>query len=795
MKFSRRWLSDFLSPSAELPDDPALAALLTGRGMEIESYVVYGSRGLIAAKVLSVHLQTGTHLRVCEVDVGAASPLQIVCGAPNVAAEQWVVVAPPGAIVGDTTIQIRDIGGIRSAGMICSAAEIGIDSESADGIMTLESGEVVAGQPLEDYLHLADTVFDAGITPNRGDCLSHLGIAREVAAATGMHLRTPEESHIAMTDDIFPATIEAPAACPYYGGIIIRGVNAARPSPWWLRAKLARCGLRSIGAAVDITNYVMLATGQPLHAFDLDKLEGGICVRMAQEGESLTLLDGQTVCCDTDTVLIADRHKAVAMGGVMGGLESAVSAVTENIFLEGAFFAPAAIRGKTARYGLVSEAAFRFERGVDSLLPPRVLSMAATLMVQICGGVAGVLCAAGCPPPPSLPIRVDGKSIRDLLGIADIDVAKAAALLNALEIKTETSAGDICAKPPSWRFDLEYPADLSEEIIRTWGYDKLPAIAPPGGINILSLPARPFSVSNTRRRLAALGFAEALTFAFVPPHWETKLASGRGVPVSLQNPINQDMSVMRTTLLGGLIDRVLFNLNRRQDSLRLFEIGRCFVAGTTDEEWQKTQPLYVAGIAVGGVLPSQWGVAGRDVDFFDMKGWLEDFLHGGLCPRFDTELPRPAFLHPRQSANIIADVGDGGAPLVLGAMGVLHPQTAADFGFRRPPLVFELCLELLGDIRRTPQAVAVSRFPPVWRDLSVVSEASAREVLACVRCAGGDADLFDLYESGNIGTGKKCYGIRLTMRGIDKNLTDDDIRRNLATVTEALIAAGMELRQ
>ena len=795
MKISRRWLLDFLPSPESFPDGEELAALLTGRGIEVESVHPLASRGLLAGEIISAKPHpNAAKLRVCEVNTGRTA--QIVCGAANAEAGKIAVVAPPGASVGGATMQAREIRGAPSEGMLCGASELGIGGEDG-GIIILDEGE--PGMPLDDYLQLPDSVFDGGITPDRGDCLSHLGIAREIAAAAGIRPPHAEETHRAAAEDIFPAEIDSAAAhaCPYYCCIVIRGADAGRASPWWLRARLARCGMRSVNAAVDITNYVLAALGQPLHAFDLDKLQGGIHVRMAKEGEPLPLLDGKTVQCAADTVLIADSEKAVAMGGVMGGAESAVGGTTKNILLEGAFFSPAAVRGKTARHHLISEAAFHYERGVDPTLPPRALAMAARLICAVCGGKAGRLNSAGAPPPQAADISISGDAVRGIIGVPDIRTEHAAELLSAAGIRAAVKQDEIHAAPPPWRFDLETPEDLAEEIIRAWGYDNLPETAPPGGVAPPPIPPHPFSPEAARRRFAALGFTEIITYAFVPPQWEEFLQSGRGAPIALKNPISKEMSVMRTTLLGGLLDRALFNFNRRQDSLRLFEIGRCFTAAAAEAPWEEEQPLFAAGIAAGEAAPAQWGSAGRESDFFDIKGWLEAFLRPAVPPQFIDDSPRPAFFHPRQSANICADIG--GKTEIIGAAGALHPAVAARFGIRRPLLAFELHLQRLAQIRRLPQAAELSRFPPVRRDLSVVSAAPAGAVLDCVRRAAGLPDggviLFDLYENDNIKNEKKCYGIRMTMQGKNKNLTEADIQRTVFAVVEALAAAGMELRQ
>ena len=812
MKISRRWLGDFLPPES-LPDGEALAALLTGRGLEVESQTAAASAsGLVGGEVLEVSPHpSADKLKVCKVNVGKKQPSDIVCGASNVAAGLRVVVAPPGAMLGENKMQKRAIRGVESAGMLCSAAEIGVGRDDG-GIMTLDDS-VAAGLPLDELLQLNDEILDAGITPNRGDCLGHLGIAREI---DGFRVPYPPE----VPDDFrpslkekFPVEIDSAAqdACPFYTCILIRNADAGRPSPWRLKTRLERCGLRAINAAVDVTNYMMLSLGQPLHAFDLDALAGGIRVRRAGEGESLQLLDGQTIRCAADTLLIADHNKAVAMAGVMGGMESAVHSGTKNILLEAAHFAPDAVRGKTMCHGLTSDAAYRFERGADPQLPARAVMRAAVLLQSICGGEIGMLSSAGAPPAPAPPIAIRGDSLRGALGADDIGGKQAATLLSSIgiaaEVKGTGAKETIHARPPSWRFDLERPADLTEEVIRLRGYDTLPDIAPPGGLAIPPLPPLPFAPSESRRRLASLGFAEIITFAFVPPKWETLLDGGRGAPIRLQNPIHQDMSVMRTTLLGGLLDRAMFNLNHRCDSPRLFEIGRCFVGGEIGEDkngggkelpWRQTQPLYAAGLAAGLASPPQWGAAEREIDFFDLRGWLETFLRG--CSPSFVGGEAPEFLHPLQSAAIDGDIN--GKTVRLGAAGVLHPAVAAEFGFRRPPLVFELCLEPLLEIRRLPRARPSPRHPAVRRDLSAVLPSSlpAGEALASLRRAAAgtpirEAALFDRWRSDKLGADKICYGIRLTMQGDGATLTDREINEAVQKAAAALTALGAELRQ
>lgn len=788
--------------------------MLTARGLEVESCEPAASvAGIRAARIDAVRPHpSAAKLKLCEVDAGSGKA-EVVCGAPNVRTGMLAAFAPPGAQIGGQTLSPRNIRGAASEGMLCSAREIGAGEDSG-GLLELDPGEAAPGDSLDAHLLLSDAALDVSITPNRGDCLSHLGVAREIAAARGARLPPWECAHEPDSGDAFSAEIvpEAAAACPYYGCVTIRGANAARPSPAWMRSLLERCGLRAVNAAVDITNYVMLATGQPLHAFDMDKLHDGIVVRPANAGETIELLDGRESECQAGELLIADRRQPAALAGVMGGMASAVSETTKNILLEGAFFAPQAVRGRAGRHGVSSEAAFRFERGVDPLLPPRALALGAKLMREICGGKAGPLISAGKAPPPAAAVSAPAAWLRGFIGMPEITAPRAADLLNSLGIDSSIDEapsngegdGTVVCKPPSWRFDIELPADIAEEVIRAWGYDSLPETPPPGGRGIPPLPPRPFAPTAARRRLAAAGFSEIVTFAFVPPQWEEMLQTGRGEPVQLKNPINSGMSVMRTTLLGGLIDRAVFNMHHKRERLRLFEIGRCFVngAGAADDEkkpgraWRQAQPLYVAGIALGEAAPPQWGQPRRECDFFDMKGWMEAFLRPAAGATFEKAGERPNFMHPGQSINILCD-GE-----TLGTAGALHPRIAAGFGFREPPLVFEINLQPLAERRILPRTETVSHFPPVRRDLSVVAGAPAGEVLEQARAAAAastdaacETVLFDRYEGDGVEAGKTCYGIRLLMQSADRSLAEEDIQKTLSAVVEALAGAGMTLRQ
>ncbi len=792
MKISYRWLEAFIESENEFLQPSDLATLLTRRGFEVDNYTqAPPCKDIIIGKIITTTPHPNAkRLSVCSVETGNGE-VSIVCGAPNVRAGLTVAVALPGATVNDTILDSRPIRDVPSEGMLCSAAELAI-GDDADSILELHGGK--SGDSLESYLPniINDTMLEVGITPNRGDCLSHLGLAREIAAAGCGTLKSPFGDFVADTDETFSAVIDKPKACPMYSSIIVRNVNNAVATPTNLLSRITRCGWRGVNLAVDATNYVLLQTGQPLHAFDLDKLQGNIIIRYAKDGEEITLLDGKTVRCDTDTLVIADATKAVAIAGVMGGIDTGVDENTKNILLEGAFFTPQAVRGKAQRYHLNSDAAFHFERGVDYRLAPAALQLAAVLIKNICGGSCGPVNSVGAEPP-SKKIQVQGGFIRDTLGMAEIKNDDVVRLLADMAVPGACDNDEITVSPPSWRFDLHLPVDIVEEVVRAWGYDKITETMPAGGRHLPPAPPETYTADMSRRFFSSRGFYEIISYSFVSPDWEEN-TNGDGA-IRLDNPISQDMSVMRRSLLGGLMNCARFNLNHKQDTIRLFEIGRCFFPATKSGDLPQ-QPQHLAGLLYGPAKPNQWGEERRNIDFYDIKGILESFLGrtAAQMKPISSTSPNPeqssnVILHPEKSMQILLD----NKP--LGILGEVHPRLALHWGFRRSPLFFELDLEALCAHQDRTTVTAVSRFPMVSRDLAIIAPegVTAADLLAAARQVTkpvSAVDLFDFYVGDNIPLGKKSFGIRITMQGEKQNLKDEDINQTLDKITAALAAAG-----
>ena len=781
MKISYRWLAGFIAAADEFPSPSALAELLTGRGFEVdESRQTTPCEGVVVGKVSATKPHPNAkRLSVCQV-LTSDSEFNIVCGAPNVRAGLMVAVALPGAIIGSMTFGRQDIRGVFSEGMICSAQELGI-GDDADGILELPNAEL--GDSLASLIDINDTILEVGITPNRGDCLSHLGLAREVAAACRTTLIPPVGFDKTDIDETYEVSIDAPDACPLYGCVIVRDVDNSVATPARLLSRITQCGGRGVNAAVDITNYVLLETGQPLHAFDLDKLHGALRVRYAKDGEKIALLDGKEVSCDSDTLMIADEKRAIAMAGVMGGSDTGVDENTRNILLEGAFFTPQVVRGKTRRHNLNSEAAFHFERGVDYRLAPAALRRAAELLTKTCGGRAGPVLRTGVEPMAK-EIKVQGNFIRETLGMPEIKNTDAVRLLADMAVPGVCLGDEITVNPPSWRFDLQLPVDIVEEVARTWGYERIIETVPVGGRNLAPIPSRPFSPEATRRFFAARGFYEIISYSFVPPAWEKDF--GTSTAIRLKNPISEDMSVMRTSLLGGLMNCARFNISHKQGRIRLFEIGRCFFPDDVGDLPQ--QPQRLAGLVYGPEKPAQWGENARTSDFYDLKGVLESFL-GMLRTTVESLQQPPPYLHPAKAGKILWE-GES-----LGIFGEAHPRVTLDWDFRRPPLIFELDFERLYCRKETPAAAAVSRFPVVSRDLAILAPegTTAADLLAAARRVSAPVsavDLFDFYVGGNIPLGKKSFGLRVTMQGDKQNLKDEDINAALDKIIVALADVG-----
>ncbi|MGE8355943.1 MAG: phenylalanine--tRNA ligase subunit beta, partial [Microvirgula sp.] len=578
--------------------------------------------GVVVAEVKSVRKhENADRLRVTEVEVGNGERVQIVCGAPNVAEGLKVPCALSGAVLpGDFRIKPTKMRGVESNGMLCSGKELGVPDD-VDGLLVLPADAPV-GADIRDYLQLDDATFELKITPNRADCLSLRGIAREVAALTRAPLNEPAIAAVAPAiDDTLPVTVDATAACPRYIGRVIRGVDARAATPAWMRQRLERAGLRSISAVVDVTNYVLLELGQPLHAFDLGKLAGNIHVRMAQPGETLALLNGKTIDLDPDMLVITSGDKAVALAGIMGGANSEVDDATVDVFLESAFFSPEAIAGRARKLTLNSDASFRYERGVDYALQRDAIERASALILSICGGQAGPLNEAVSTLPVKPAVQVRTARVNKVLGIT-LSQQEIGAILTGLGFESAETADGFSVTPPSFRFDIEIEEDLIEEIARVHGYENVPANAPRARLAMLPLPETATPRHELRRRVACRDYQEIVSYAFVDAQWEADLG-GNANPVTLINPIASQMSVMRSTLFGGLIDTLVSNLNRKQSRVRVFEIARVFLK---QADASVLQPERLAGLAFGSRYPEQWGVSSERVDFHVVKAVVEALL-------------------------------------------------------------------------------------------------------------------------------------------------------------------------
>ncbi|MBS0372506.1 MAG: phenylalanine--tRNA ligase subunit beta [Proteobacteria bacterium] len=779
MQFSELWLRSFVSPDL---DSDALGHLLTMAGLEVEEQdgvAAQFSKVVVAQIVEAEKHPNADKLRVCKVDAGQGELLQIVCGAPNAAAGIKIPCALVGADLAGFGIKAAKLRGVESFGMLCSAKELGI-SEESNGLLVLPEDAPV-GTDLREYLDLNDTLFTIKLTPNRADCLSLTGIAREVAALTGKPLSLPAGEPVAPAHDAVRAIVlDAPEACPRYAGRIIRGVDAKAATPDWMKQRLARSGIRSISALVDVTNYVMLELGQPLHAFDEAKLNGAIHVRFPTAGEQVLLLNGQTVTPAADTLLIADESRALALAGIMGGEESGITLETTDLFLESAFFAPDAIAGRARAYGFSSDASYRFERGVDFALAGQAIERATRLILDICGGSAGpvneVVDAAKLPV--RAPIRLRAARVRRVLGI-QLTADHVAEMFTRLNLQVARDGEDFVVTPPSYRFDLEIEEDLIEEIARLLGYDNIPTVAPKGPISMLPRPEARRDTMTVRRLIAGREYQEVINFAFVEEVWE-KDFSGNADPVRLANPIASQMSVMRSSLIGGLVSNVVTNRKRQTNRVRVFEIGRCFAkdaAGKPVEGYH--QPLRVAALAAGLAKAEQWGESNRNVDFYDVKADLEALLFPRVA---EFERASHPALHPGRSARVLLDGRE------IGFIGELHPIWVQRYELGTAPVVFEIELEaLLGTL--TPAYKELSRFPAVTRDLALVVEQSvaAASLLKGLQQVAPAIvqriELFDQYQGKGIEPNRKSLAFRVVMQETQRTLEDAEVDATMTALT------------
>jgi phenylalanyl-tRNA synthetase beta chain len=783
MKFSENWLRELVEVKA---DRAALAHALTMAGLEVEELTPLGEGldGVVVAQIVAADKHPeADRLQVCKVDAGDGELLQIVCGAPNARVGIKVPLARVGAnlpggpsrpsmasgALGGVAIKAAKLRGVESFGMLCSARELGIDTD-ASGLLELPSDAPV-GQPLADYLGLPDASFELKLTPNRPDCLGLVGLAHDVAALFGSAVKVPNQIAAPVTSDARRnIRLEAGKDAPRYLGRIVEGIDPSARAPLWMTERLRRAGLRSISAVVDVTSYVMLELGQPMHAFDNDTLQGDVIVRHAAAGETLKLLDGSEAKLDSGFVLIADEQKALAVAGVMGGFDSRVTETTRNIFLESAHFAPAAIMGRARKLGMHTDASHRFERGVDPELPRRALERATELLLAIAGGKAGPLLVAenlaDLPKPAVVTLRRE--RLKRVLGIAVAD-AEIVRIFIALGMHITVVDGGWQVTAPSSRFDIEREEDLIEEVARIFGYDKIPTHIPSGALTLAIEPEARIGELALREQLSARGFYEAVNLSFVAADLLARWGfTERLVP--LANPLSADLAVMRPSLLPGLIEALRHNRARQQERVRLFEVARVFAAGDPPLE---TPSLAI--VACGNARAEQWGEGSRPVDFHDLKGDLDALIAwGGEPQRWSVHADGlPAWLHPGRSARVARD-GE-----TAGFVGALHPQLAKTLDLGADVHVLELALQPLL-ARRLPRAQPVPRFPSVRRDIAMdlPEEISWSQIEQTVRGSLGERlhelRLFDRYSGKGVEAGRKSLAMGLILQDASRTLTDDD---------------------
>ena len=778
MKFSEQWLRTMADPPL---DSEALAEALTMAGLEVEQREPAGPAlaNVVVARIDHVDKHPNAdRLRVCTVDAGGGTPLTIVCGAPNAAVGMLAPLARAGATLPDgTVIRATDVRGVASQGMLCSAKELGLDDD-ASGLLALD-GSLSPGASLAQALGLDDTLLTLKLTPNRADCLSILGVAREVSAITRVPLvAVPTTPVPVRSDTTHRVRVDNADACPRFASRVIENVNARAPTPAWMKQRLERSGIRSIAAIVDITNYVMLELGQPLHAYDRALLEGDIVVRFARQGEQLLLLNGDTLDLDADLLLVCDERKPLGLAGIMGGEYSGINDGTTNVLLEGAFWNPAVIQGRMRRLGFASDAGYRFERGVDFQLGPVAVERATQLMLEICGGVAGPLSDVRSSLPARGGVRVRPSRVTRLLGV-QISEAEIADVFTRLGFAFTREGNDFVVTPPSYRFDLSIEEDFVEEVARIHGFESIPAAMGAHREVMPVVPESELPLARLRERLVARDWQEIVTFGFVDGAVEQALDDS-AAPIRVLNPIAAQRDVMRRTLLPGLLEALQTNVNRRHARVRLFEIGRVYREARADPV---AQPLRIGGLAFGDARQEQWASKpARSVDFFDVKGDLEALAAPLVLAT--RRAAHPA-LHPGRSATVVIE-GDE-----IGWLGELHPRLVRHFELPRAPVVFELDVASLRK-RGVPVAKAVSRQPVVRRDIAVVLDESiaAQSVLDALRSEQAphveSFAIFDAYRGAGLPPGRKSLAILVLMQDTARTLTDAEIDATVAEIVALL---------
>jgi phenylalanyl-tRNA synthetase beta chain len=781
MQISEAWLRELVNPPLTTEQ---LVEQITMAGLEVDSVTPAAAEfcKVVVAEVVSIQPHPNADkLKVCQVDVGEGESIQIVCGASNVREGMKVPAALVGAkLPGDFKIKKSKLRGEVSLGMLCSEKELGLADE-ASGLMELPADAPV-GEDIRTYLALDDQCIEVDLTPNRADCLSVEGIAREVAVLNKMDWQPLVVDPVAVVHQQTVAVqVEQADKCPRYLGRLIKNVNYQAQTPIWMQERLRRSGLRSLGPLVDVTNYVLLEMGQPLHAFDADKIDGAIVVRNSHKGEKLDLLNDQTITLDDNTLVIADQNQALALAGVMGGSRSAVSETTQHIFLECAFFNPVAIAGKARQYGLHTDSSHRFERGVDFTLQSRAIERATQLILDIAGGEAGPVTEVvdEASLPKRLPVSLRPQRIKKILGI-ELPEQDVSDIFTRLGMRVIADNDGWKITPPGFRFDIAIEADLLEEIGRIYGYNNLPNSQLLLRSELGKAPEALLPLDRIKDLLVDLDYQEAITYSFVDEDSLKRVAPDEQ-PVRLKNPISQDMAVMRTTLWCGLLNAAAYNTKRQQNRVRLFETGLSFV----QKNGEIVQQAKVAGLTLGNIFPEQWGEKNRKTDFFDIKADVEAlFALTGF--RFNVIQEAHPALHPGQSAKIVNNNGE-----FVGWLGMLHPELEKPFGFDSNVFLFELDLDRVQK-KVIPAFTPLSKFPSVRRDMALLVEEGiqAADLLKTVLEAGfskiQDVQLFDIYQGPGVEKGYKSIALSLILQDFDQTLTDSEIDAIFNGVLEVL---------
>jgi phenylalanyl-tRNA synthetase beta chain len=790
MKISETWLRTYVNPAISTEE---LVAQITMAGLEVDAVEPVAAQfsGVVVGVVVEMEKHPDADkLNVCKVNVGEAELLQIVCGAANVRVGLKIPAALCGAVLpGDFKIKQSKLRGVESFGMLCSAKELGLVAE-AEGLMELPADAPV-GVDIREYLQLDDNSIEVDLTPNRADCLSVEGVAREVAVLNQIQLNAPAIEPVAVTtSEKLAITVEATAACPRYLGRVISGVNNKAETPLWMQERLRRSGLRSLSSLVDVTNYVLLELGQPLHVFDAAKLSGGITVRYAVNGEALELLNNQTIMFDEKCLVISDDESALAFAGVMGGSYSAVHKNTTSVFLECAFFTPLAIAGKARQFGLHTDSSHRFERGVDFELQHRAIERASQLILEICGGQAGEITEVTTTPelPKRDPINLRQEKLNKILGVT-FENETVTGILQRLGMQVAMQADGWKVTSPSFRFDIAIEADLIEEIARIYGYNNLPNNQILVRSSLNQATENVLDLERVKDLLVDRVYQEAITYSFVDEALQTAIAPSAEF-IKLRNPISAELAVMRTTLWGGLLTAALHNTNRQQTRVRLFESGLRFV----QKDGETLQEKMLAGLALGNVAAEQWGEKERAVDFYDMKADVEAMFELTGC-KVQFVADSNETLHPGQSAKVLNSNDE-----IVGWLGMLHPLLEKELGFETPVFLFELAQDLLLQKRRA-SFKSLSKFPSVRRDLALLvkEDVNVGEIIAAIQSCNEpllqDAVIFDVYRGKGVEDSFKSVALSLVLQNQAQTLTDIEIDAIVSAFLKTLASkTGAKLR-